>query len=78
MITFLTNYVSWPLSIINLWTKPPNRLNTFGVRPCDNINVEDVWVQHFPKLLTESAFRLIDVNNDSIDDIIFGYATGTP
>lgn len=76
MITFLTNYVSWPLSILNLWTKPPKRLDTFGVRTCDNIHVEDVWVQQFPKLLTESAFRVLDVNNDSIDDIIFGYATG--
>lgn len=26
---------------------------------CDNVEVEDVWVVGFPKLLTESAFRCI-------------------
>lgn len=46
------------------------------IAPCDNIKVEDVWVKQFPKLLTESAFRTVDVNSDGIEDVIFGYATG--
>jgi hypothetical protein len=44
--------------------------------PCDNIEVQDVWIQQFPKMLTESSFRLLDINGDGVDDIIFGYATG--
>ncbi|PVD27593.1 hypothetical protein C0Q70_12757 [Pomacea canaliculata] len=43
---------------------------------CDNVEVEDVWVVGFPKLLTESAFRLVDVNQDGVLDVILGFATG--
>ncbi|GFR94565.1 hypothetical protein ElyMa_000921900 [Elysia marginata] len=43
---------------------------------CDHIKVEDVWVVGFPKLLTESAFRLVDVNSDGVLDVILGFATG--
>ena len=44
--------------------------------PCSDFEVEDVWVKGFPKLLTESAFRLVDVNRDGVLDIIMGFATG--
>jgi hypothetical protein len=50
--------------------------DTSDVRHCDHIEVEDVWITALPKLLTESAFRLLDVNEDGILDIIFGFATG--
>ena len=43
---------------------------------CDHIEVEDVWVVGIPKLLTESAFRLVDVNKDGVLDVILGFATG--
>ena len=43
---------------------------------CDTVEVEDVWVASFPKLLTESAFRLVDVNQDGVLDVILGFATG--
>lgn len=43
---------------------------------CDHIEVEDVWTVGIPKLLTESAFRLVDVNQDGVLDIILGFATG--
>ncbi|XP_076457343.1 uncharacterized protein LOC143291388 [Babylonia areolata] len=43
---------------------------------CDQVEVEDVWVVGFPKLLTESAFRLVDVNQDGVLDVILGFATG--
>jgi len=43
---------------------------------CSNIEVEDVWVVGIPKLLTESAFRLLDINDDGVLDPIFGFATG--
>ena len=45
---------------------------------CDNIDVEDVWVVGIPKLLTESAFRLVDVNQDGVLDVVLGFATGKP
>ncbi|XP_060079842.1 uncharacterized protein LOC132559243 [Ylistrum balloti] len=43
---------------------------------CDSLSVEDVWVMGFPKLITESAFRLVDVNQDGVLDIILGFGTG--
>ncbi|XP_069115779.1 uncharacterized protein [Argopecten irradians] len=43
---------------------------------CDTLTVEDVWVMGFPKLITESAFRLVDVNQDGVLDIILGFGTG--
>uniref|UniRef100_A0A8W8L8K2 FAM234A/B beta-propeller domain-containing protein n=1 Tax=Magallana gigas TaxID=29159 RepID=A0A8W8L8K2_MAGGI len=46
------------------------------IKGCDHIEVEDVWATTLPKLLTESAFRLSDVNKDGIPDFIFGFATG--
>lgn len=44
--------------------------------PCNKLKVEDVWVKGFPKLLTESAFRLLDINKDGVLDIVMGFATG--
>ena len=43
---------------------------------CTNISKTVVWTHGIPKLITESAFRLVDVNQDGILDIIFGFATG--
>lgn len=40
------------------------------------IQIELLWTSGFPKLLTETAFRLVDCNSDGILDIIFGYGTG--
>lgn len=43
---------------------------------CSKLVVEDVWVVGFPKLVTESALRLLDVNGDGVLDVLFGFATG--
>lgn len=40
-----------------------------------DIEIESIWTSAFPKLMTESAFRLVDCNQDGILDIIFGYGT---
>ncbi|CAF2707949.1 unnamed protein product [Rotaria sp. Silwood2] len=42
----------------------------------ENVQIEIVWTSGFPKLLTETAFRLVDCNSDGILDVIFGYGTG--
>ena len=41
----------------------------------DDIQIELIWTSGFPKLLTETAFRLVDCNSDGILDVIFGYGT---
>jgi len=43
---------------------------------CDEIRVDDVWVAGLPKLMTESAVRLLDVNRDGVEDVLIGFATG--
>ena len=43
---------------------------------CDQVKVSDVWVVGIPKLLTESAFRLLDINQDGVLDVVLGFATG--
>ena len=42
----------------------------------DHIEIEPLWTSAFPKLITESAFRLVDCNSDGILDVIFGFGTG--
>lgn len=40
------------------------------------VDIELLWTSGFPKLLTETAFRLVDCNSDGVLDVIFGYGTG--
>ncbi|XP_014669211.1 PREDICTED: uncharacterized protein LOC106810388 isoform X2 [Priapulus caudatus] len=52
--------------------------STYGEKivGCTQFSVEDVWVQNYPKLLTESAIRLLDINQDGVPDAVIGFATG--
>jgi len=43
--------------------------------PCE-LSVSDVWVTGFAKLMTESALRTLDVNQDGVLDVLLGFATG--
>ena len=47
-----------------------------NVEPCDEFYVSKIWHSTMPKLMTETAIRLNDVNQDGIDDIIVGFSTG--
>lgn len=42
----------------------------------ENVQIELLWTSAFPKLITETAFRLVDCNSDGILDVIFGFGTG--
>ncbi|KAL4229159.1 hypothetical protein ACF0H5_012197 [Mactra antiquata] len=61
---------------VSKFVSTPRKQDYSDIVGCDHIEVEDVWTVGLPKLLTESAFRLVDVNQDGILDIIFGFATG--
>ncbi|XP_077869110.1 uncharacterized protein LOC144360098 [Saccoglossus kowalevskii] len=43
---------------------------------CTEFEVEEVWSHTLHQLLTETAFRLNDVNQDGTPDVIMGFATG--
>lgn len=43
---------------------------------CDQVVSEAIWRQNYPMLTIESALRLIDVNNDTVIDVIVPFGTG--
>lgn len=61
---------------VNKFVKEKVEIDYSDVIGCDHISIQDVWTEGIPKLLTESAFRSVDVNQDGILDIILGFATG--
>lgn len=72
MVVYLINTFSFSLGGFTFWKPISENL----LVPCNEITIEDVWTKTFPKLLTESAFRLNDINKDGVLDVIFGYGTG--
>lgn len=70
------NYFSLPLSRIQLWFGNNSQPSAKKLTPCTEFAITDVWVQSFPKLTSETAVRLNDVNHDGILDVILGYGTG--
>lgn len=42
-------------------------------RSCEDFNVATVWTSKYHGMLSESAMRAVDVNQDGIDDIIIGF-----
>jgi len=61
-------------------TSRPGHVTTPAPLPvevgCGELSVDDVWVSGFAKLMTESALRLLDVNDDGVLDVLLGFATG--
>ena len=68
IVYFVNNYADELLE--------PATPGTEDIIGCSHLDVEDVWVQGIPKLMTESAFRLLDVNKDGTLDVLFTFATG--
>lgn len=70
------NYFSVPLSRIQLWFGTnSSQPSVKKITPCTAFDITDVWVQSFPKLTSETAVRLNDVNHDGVLDIVLGYGT---
>ncbi|KAK3928753.1 Protein FAM234B [Frankliniella fusca] len=73
----IINYFPLPLSKLLLWFGKNRNVPERKLIPCTELVTSDVWVQTFPKLTSETAVRLSDVNHDGVLDIILGYGTGT-
>lgn len=43
---------------------------------CDTFHAEKIWHSTLPKLMTETAVRLNDVNEDGVKDMILSFSTG--
>lgn len=50
--------------------------NDENVEACDVLKTKKVWHTNLPKLMTETAVRLNDVNGDGVKDIIISFSTG--
>ncbi|CAH1796048.1 unnamed protein product, partial [Owenia fusiformis] len=80
LIVYLVNAFTANLSktqhsanLVNILLNDTEYSNLIG---CSNIEVEDVWIAQLPKLTTEAAIRLVDVNQDGVLDVITGFGTG--
>lgn len=69
----LHRFGKWLLEKIHT---PQSDKNETSIFPCVDFKVSDVWKVSLPYLRSEANFRTLDVNEDGIDDIIFGFATG--
>lgn len=74
-MTGLASAVIYYVRALDSGFKTETRTRT-KVVGCSRMSAEDVWVVGFPKLMTESAFRLLDINGDRVLDVLFGFATG--
>ncbi|CAH1113366.1 unnamed protein product [Psylliodes chrysocephalus] len=80
LVVVLVSIYPLPLGKFRDWLiKKSQRADDFKVNkllPCDSLKVTDVWSVNLPKLTTDSPVRILDVNSDGTDDIIFGFGTG--
>ena len=76
----LAVFVWLVIYVVNAYSAGMMAMDTSGrqrIVGCDHVTVEDVWVLGLPKLMTESAIRMLDVNEDGHLDVVMGFATGT-
>lgn len=68
-----------PLDKLKQWAWRKSQLEDerLDLLPCNNLRVSDVWSVSFTKVTSESSVRTLDINNDGIEDILFGFGTGT-
>ena len=43
---------------------------------CQNLEIIPVWQAKFPKLMMEGSTRMLQVNEDQVLDVVFGFGTG--
>lgn len=72
VVVILIMWFPVPVEHLAFWRTAPVHTK---MTHCNDIYTEDVWVQTFPKLTSESALQLNDVNSDGILDIIIGYGS---
>lgn len=78
LVVILTSLFPLPLDKLKDWIVSKTNLRAKPVKmlPCSKLSVADVWSVQLPKLTSESPVRILDVNQDGVEDAIFGYGTG--
>lgn len=78
LVVILTSLFPLPLDKLRDWIVSKTNLKPKLVKmlPCSKLTVTDMWSVKLPKLTSESPIRTLDVNQDDVEDIIFGFGTG--
>lgn len=80
LVVVLVSMYPLPLDKVRDWiikkAQKQEPIRVSKLLPCDNLKVTDVWSINLPKLTSDSPVRVLDVDNDGIDDILFGFGTG--
>lgn len=86
VVALLLIFIDWVLdktdSTINNVTNHRTQISyhnvsvlQLNIKPCSNFSSNEVWHQTIPKLMTETAIRMNDVNNDGVVDVLVGFLT---
>lgn len=80
LVVILTSLFPLPLDKLRDWIANKTSLRPAPVKmlPCSKLTVTNVWSVKLPKLTSDSPIRLLDVNQDDVEDVIFGFGTGKP
>ncbi|XP_067007692.2 uncharacterized protein [Anabrus simplex] len=73
LVVFLIMWFPIPLEQMAFWRVSET---SSMVMPCTELVTEYVWTRSLPKLTSESALQVNDVNKDGILDVIIAYGTG--
>ena len=49
--------------------------SSLNIKPCSSFTSKEIWHHIIPKLMTETAIRQNDVNQDNVPDILIGFMT---
>ncbi|KAF5276755.1 hypothetical protein FQR65_LT16205 [Abscondita terminalis] len=75
LVIVLVSLFPLPLDKLKVWIVSKDK-NSLNLLPCNDYKVTDVWSATFPKFISESSVQILDVNQDGVDDVIFGFGTG--
>ncbi|KAF5299712.1 hypothetical protein FQA39_LY11507 [Lamprigera yunnana] len=75
LVIVLVSLFPLPLDKLKIWIISKEE-ESIKLSPCIDYKVTDVWTVTFPKFISESSVQMLDVNQDGIDDVIFGFGTG--
>ncbi|KAH1004238.1 hypothetical protein HUJ04_004022 [Dendroctonus ponderosae] len=78
LVVVLVSIYPLPLDRLKDWivskaNKPRNRDDRL---PCSSLKITEIWAINLPNLTTDSPVRAIDVDNDGVEDVVFGFGTG--
>lgn len=78
LVVILVSLYPLPIGRLRDWVMTHNKPTEPPIKlvPCSNLKTTDMWAVNLPILTTDSPVRILDVNKDGIDDIIFGFGTG--